>query len=265
MRKTCSLADAAHAIGVGPSQFLKIVDDHPDIFSGVDTGGHPSDITVSVSSLEAFERLYEDACSFKEIASRLGVSVKRIQKVKHTPGTRFLARSFCSQQICPESGRPQVHRKFPRQDADAFIEYCETRSIFKIMQSGVTVKHVTYATLKREDVICGSKAYQFKDAVADGLNPQRYKASDIPPGEYTGKLVFKVWGRRSAIQCFFILEHDACIRLTAYRPHATPWRGYTPKDGRVDFSQAGIEGTAYRITTGLTGRGAVSFLSAKAL
>ena len=131
------------------------------------------------------------------------------------------------------------------------------------MQSGIKIKSFTYATLNKDDIVCASKAYRFKDAVTDGLDPQRYASSDIEPGEYRGKLVFKVWGRRGVIQCFFILETDDCIRLSVFRPHSTPWRGYTPRDGRIDFSQAGIEGNAYMIKTGLTDRGAVSFLSAK--
>lgn len=106
------------------------------------------------------------------------------------------------------------------------------------------VKAFTYATLKKEDIICASEAYRFKDAAQDGLNPQKYKSSDIAPGEYIGKLVFKVWGRRSIIQCFFVLENDEFIRLTAFRPHATPWRGYTPRDGKMDFSETSIEGTS---------------------
>ncbi|MCG8634218.1 MAG: hypothetical protein MI863_10345 [Desulfobacterales bacterium] len=266
MKKTCSLEDAAVEIGVGRNQILKIIDEHPDIFSGIETRANTPNITVSVSSLEAFKSLYEGAYSFIEIANRLGVSINRIQKVKtSTPGTCFLERSFCAPQTCPKSGRPSVKRIFPKADAEAFIEYCETRSIFKLMQPGVRVKAFTYATLEKEDFICGSKAYRFKDAMQDGLNPQKYRSSDIAPGEYLGKLVFKVWGRRSVIQCFFVLSTDELIRLTAFRPHATPWRGYTPRDGRVDFSEAGIEGTRYKLTTGLTERGIVSFLSAKAV
>jgi hypothetical protein len=262
MKETCSLEDAALVIGVGPNQVLKIIDNHPDIFSVVDTR---ASINVSVSSLQDFKSLYKDAYSFIKIANRLGVSIKRIQKVKSTPGTRFLERSFCSPKTCPKSGRPSVQRNFPREDAEEFIEYCETRSIFKFMQPSVKIKSFTCATLKKEDIICASKAYRFKDAAQDGFNPQKYKSSDITPGEYIGKLVFKVWGRKSVIQCFFVLENDEFIRLTAFRPHATPWRGYTPKDGKVDFSEAGIEGTRYKITTGLTERDVVSFLSARAI
>lgn len=265
MKKTCSLEDAALEIGVGPNQILKIMDNHPDIFSGVETSAITPNISVSVSSLQAFRNLYKDAYSFIEIANRLGVSIKRVQKVQSTPGTRFLERSFCSQQTCPKSGRPSVQRNFPREDAEEFIEYCETRAIFKFMQPSVKVKAFTYATLEKEDIICASKAYRFKDATQDGLNPQKYKSSDIAPGEYIGKLVFKVWGKKSIIQCFFVLENDDFIRLTAFRPHATPWRGYTPRDGKVDFSEVGIEGTRYKITTDSTERGVVSFLSARAI
>ncbi len=265
MKETCSLEDAALVIGVGPNQVLQIIDNHPDIFSVVDTRANTPNISVSVSSLQAFKSLYKDAYSFIEIANRLGVSIKRIQKVKSTPGTSLLERSFCFQQTCPKSGRPSIQRNFPKEDAEEFIEYCETRSIFKFMQPSLKVKAFTYATLKKEDIICASKAYRFKDAAQDGLNPQKYKASDIAPGEYIGKLVFKVWGRRSIIQCFFVLENDEFIRLTAFRPHATPWRGYTPRDGKVDFSEASIEGTRYKVTTGLTERGVVSFLSARAI
>jgi hypothetical protein len=260
MKETCSLEDAALVIGVGPNQVLKIIDNHPDIFSVVDTR---ASINVSVSSLQAFKSLYKDAYSFIEIANRLGVSKKRIQKVKSTPGTRFLERSFCSQKTCPKSGRPSVQRNFPRVDAEEFIEYCEARSIFEFMQASVKIKSFTYATLKKEDIICASKAYRFKDAAQDGFNPQKYKSSDIVPGEYIGKLVFKVWGGITIIQCFFVLKNNEFIRLSAFRPHATPWRGYTPRDGKVDFSEASIEGTRYKITTGLTERGVVSFLSAR--
>ena len=93
------MEDAALEIGVCPNQVLKIIDTHPDIFSGVETRATPN-IGVSVSSLQAFKRLYKDAYSFIEIANRLGVSIKRIQKVKSTPGTCFLDRSFCLQQTC---------------------------------------------------------------------------------------------------------------------------------------------------------------------
>ncbi|MCG8684801.1 MAG: hypothetical protein MI892_08000 [Desulfobacterales bacterium] len=263
MKKTCSLEDAAFEIGVGPNQVLEIIDTHPEIFCGVDTKANTPNISVSVSSLEAFKALYKDAYSFIEIANRLGVSINRIQRVKSsTPDTNLLSRSFCCQQTCPKSGRPSAKRVFPKEDAEAFIEFCETRSIFKMMQPSLAAKEFTYATLKKEEFICASKAYRFKDAMQDGLNPSNYKSTNIAPGEYIGKLVFKVWGRKSAIQCFFVLSTDEFIRLTVFRPHATPWRGYTPKDGRVDFSKPGIEGTQYKITTGLTKRGVVSFLSA---
>nr|WP_319394019.1 hypothetical protein [uncultured Desulfobacter sp.] len=262
MNETCSLEDAALVIGVGPIQILQIIDDHADIFSEVDTNTNTQNVSVSVSSLQAFKNLYKDAYSFREIANRLGVSIKRIQKIKNTPGTRFLERSFCSQHTCPESGKLLIQRKFPKKDAEEFIAYCETRSIFKFMQPSGQEKAFTYAGLKKEDIICASKAYRFKDAVEDGFNPQKFKYSDITPGEYIGKLVFKIWGRTSTIHCCFVLENDEHIRLTAFRPRATPWRGYTPQDGKVDFSQAGIEGTRYKITTGLTKRGLVSFLSA---
>ncbi len=264
MKETCSLEDAALVIGVCPNQVFKIIDTHPDIFSVVDTKATPN-TSVSVSSLQAFKSLYKDAYSFIQIANRLGVSIERIQKVKSTPGTSFLERSFCSQKTCPKSGRPTIQRNFPKEDAEEFIEYCETRSIFKFLQHSVRVKAFTYATLKKEDFICASQAYRFKDAAQDGLNPQKYKFSNIAPGEYIGKLVFKVWGRISIIQCFFVLENNEFIRLTAFRPRATPWRGYTPRDGKVDFSEASIEGTRYKITTGLTERGVVCFLSARAI
>lgn len=93
MKETCSLEDAALVIGVGPNQAIQIIDNHPDIFSLVNTRATPN-ISVSVSSLQAFKRLYKDAYSFIEIANRLGVSIKRIQKVKSTLvpifGTVFL-------------------------------------------------------------------------------------------------------------------------------------------------------------------------------
>ena len=261
--KTCSLMDAARKIGVGCHQILDIIHTHPEIFNGVDTKINPDQIRVSVSSLKEFQTLYRDACSFSEIVARLGVSIKRIQKVTATPGTRFLSRSFCFPRICPKSGRPSVQRRFPRKDAEAFIAYCESRGIFKFLESSVRVGAFTYATLKKEEVVSASKAYRYKDAVEDGFHPQKYRSSDIEPGTYVGKLAFKIWGGRSVIQCYFILEDDTCICLTAFRPSATPWRGYTPKDGRTDFSRAGIEGTCYKISTGLTETGAVAFLSAR--
>ena len=172
MKETCSLEDAALVIGVGSNQVLKIIDTHPDIFSVLDTRANTPNISVSVSSLQSFKSLYKNAYSFNEIANRLGVSIERIQKVKSTPGTRFLERSFCSQQTCPKSGRPSIQRNFPKQDAEEFIEYCETGSIFKFMEPSVRVKTFTYATLKKENIICASKAYRFKDAAQDGKSPK---------------------------------------------------------------------------------------------
>ncbi|GEM_PF-1384127 len=262
---TCSLEAAAQKIGVGSHKFLEIMNTHPDIFKGVDTTQSPGRINVSLSCLDAFEALYEDACPFSEIVGRLGVSVDRIQKVTAGTGPRFLSRSFSFQETCPTSGRPIVQRRFPRKDAEDFIEYCQTRGIFKFLEPSVRVTLFTYATMKKEELVSASKAYRYKDAVEDGFHPQRYKSSGIAPGTYVGKLAFKVWGGRSAIQCFFVLENDDCICLSAFRPHATPWRGFTPKDGRTDFSKPGIECTCYKLSTGITQSGGVSFLSASVL
>ena len=262
---TCSLKTAAHRIGVGTHQLLEIIHTHPDIFVGVNTQSHPGSISVSLSCLNAFESLYEDACPFSEIVSRLGVSIKRIQKVTATPGTRFLSRSVSFQKICPTSGRPSVQRRFPREDAEAFIEYCQTRGIFKFLEPGIRVKEFTYTTMEKDNLVSAAKAFRYTDAVADGFQPQKHRSSGIDPGTYVGKLAFKVWGGRSMIQCFFVLENEDLICLKAFRPYATPWRGYTPKDGRTDFSRPGIECTSYELVTGLAQSGGVSFLSARRL
>ena len=58
MKETCSLENAALVIGVGPNQVIQIIDNHPDIFSVVDTRATPN-ISVSVSSLRCCARWFK--------------------------------------------------------------------------------------------------------------------------------------------------------------------------------------------------------------
>jgi hypothetical protein len=83
-----------------------------------------------------------------------------------------------------------------------------------------------------------------------------------PDGAWKGKLVFKSWGKKTNLHCFFKnldTQEQHCI--SAFRSRNGS-RTYAAKDGFVDFSESGIEGRIYKIQTGVNSKGNTSWLSA---
>lgn len=87
------------------------------------------------------------------------------------------------------------------------------------------------------------------------------KADFSPPiGQWTGRLLNKCWGKSVNLICFF--EDVATgeeYRLSAFR---NAEKRYCPKDNVIDFSQPGIEGKNYLVTTGLNSKGNPAWLTA---
>jgi hypothetical protein len=86
---------------------------------------------------------------------------------------------------------------------------------------------------------------------AEELDPYEF----IPPtGEWIGRLNAKSWGKSMSVICYFedVVTGDL-YRLTAFRSRNDP-AIYTPRDGNVDFSEAGIEGRIYNLTSGLNSK-----------
>lgn len=98
------------------------------------------------------------------------------------------------------------------------------------------------------------RAYSYKSAVENGLNPRTYKVPDEPM-DAKAILEFKGYFRNIADGGKFVLyaydnAHD---------------RRYTPRDGVIDFSEAGIENGLYRIVTRKTRTGKTTWQSAALL
>lgn len=87
--------------------------------------------------------------------------------------------------------------------------------------------------------------------LADELDPYEF----IPPaGEWVGRLNAKSWGKSMSVICYFEdVSTGALYRLTAFRSRNNR-AIYTPRDENIDFSEAGIEGRIYNLTSGLNSK-----------
>lgn len=85
----------------------------------------------------------------------------------------------------------------------------------------------------------------------------------VPVGKWSGRLVFKSWGKSVNLHCFF--EHADTLELHAISAFRVRGGGrrYTPKDGAIDFSEPGIEGGLYTLDVALNGKGNPAWLSAE--
>ena len=134
----------------------------------------------------------------------------------------------------------------------------------------------------------------FGQALGAGLDPGLYEGRDVPEGPWVGRLDAKVWARYGpAVLCFFtvvgggargdargdargVARDDARgdaggggperYRLSAYRPYSRTGsvKGYTAKDGGVDFSDDGAApGDVFSVVVGRGPRGGVRWVSAE--
>lgn len=84
-----------------------------------------------------------------------------------------------------------------------------------------------------------------------------------PEGTWIGKLKFKSWGKKTNLHCFFENYHTGELHsMSAFRSR-NGTRTYSPRDGLVDFSEAGIEGCSYELVTKVNSKGNTAWLSAK--
>lgn len=102
-----------------------------------------------------------------------------------------------------------------------------------------------------------NKVLSWRQALDKGLNPSAYpyKSDQVPIGEITVKLDFKIWAKKvMGIDCYFsAAEGTNCFRITIFYSSSNGYR--TDKDG-VDFSCCET-GKLYRIITAVRKTGNV--------
>lgn len=104
------------------------------------------------------------------------------------------------------------------------------------------------------------RALTYDQAVELGLEPRDYAYEPVV-GEFEATLDFKVWGKSVNLQCFFTVPATGeRFRVSAFREDG---KHYTPKDGRTDFSEEGLEGGLYRLTIGQNKKGKAAWLGAE--
>ena len=104
------------------------------------------------------------------------------------------------------------------------------------------------------------RALTYEQAVEQGLEPRSYAYEPVI-GEFEAVLDFKVWGKSVNLQCFFTVPATGeRFRVSAFRDEA---KRYTPRDGVIDFSEPGIEGSLYRLQVGHNAKGNPAWLAAE--
>lgn len=104
------------------------------------------------------------------------------------------------------------------------------------------------------------RALTYDQAVELGLEPRDYAYEPVI-GEFEAVLDFKVWGKSVNLQCFFTVPTTGeRFRVSAFRDDG---KHYTPKDGRLDFSDEGLVGGLYRLKIEKNKRGKAAWLEAE--
>ena len=99
------------------------------------------------------------------------------------------------------------------------------------------------------------RVIDYEEAVDWGLEPESYKRN-IPVGFHTVKLIFKTWGQKCALNCFF--------KDTLFTSPKNPYR-YTARDNLIDFSESGNLENIYQIEVKHSPKGYPIMLSASLL
>ncbi|MBT0725038.1 hypothetical protein HH682_11545 [Rosenbergiella sp. S61] len=103
-------------------------------------------------------------------------------------------------------------------------------------------------------------------ALQEGLEPESYDWKNIPEGVWRARLEFKIWSNKSRaghLVCYMTyLEESRRYRLSAFRQGNGTTR-YTPKDGGIDFSEKGLEGHIFLVTTVSTSKGGSAWMAAE--
>lgn len=111
------------------------------------------------------------------------------------------------------------------------------------------------------------RAWSYKGAVDAGFEPQSYSWKDVPTGTWAARLDFKAWSDKTStgcLGCYFTSLIDGCrYQLSAFRPHRSTARRYSPADDGIDFSQPGLDGQTFLLEVGKTANGKTKWLSAE--
>ncbi|HEA3286501.1 TPA: hypothetical protein RVS77_000059 [Pasteurella multocida] len=106
------------------------------------------------------------------------------------------------------------------------------------------------------------RAIDYEEAVDWGLEPESYKRN-IPIGSHTVKLIFKTWGKKRALNCFFKdTKTEEKYRITLFTSAKNPYL-YTARDNLIDFSESGNLENIYQIEVKNNMKGYVIILSAE--
>ncbi len=89
-------------------------------------------------------------------------------------------------------------------------------------------------------------------ALREGFEPKEYDWKNITEKTWRVRLDFKIWSSKSMaghLVCYVkSLDSSKRYRLSAFR-QGNGTTLYTPKDGGVDFSEKGLEGHIFLVTT----------------
>ncbi|HDR1497416.1 TPA: hypothetical protein QB439_001906 [Pasteurella multocida] len=108
------------------------------------------------------------------------------------------------------------------------------------------------------------RAIDYQEAVDWGLEPESYNRN-IPLGSHTVKLIFKTWGKKCALNCFFKdTQTEKKYRITLFTSAKNPYR-YMAMDNLIDFSKSDNLENIYQIEVKYSQKGYPIMLSARLL
>ena len=109
------------------------------------------------------------------------------------------------------------------------------------------------------------RAFSFRGAIDDGLEPREYRSMlHEEPMEAEALLDFKIWGKSPCLTCYFRnIRTGEKFCLTAFDNKRAS--RYTPRDNEIDFSEPGIEHGLYHVRTVKTKKGTSAWATAKLL
>lgn len=109
------------------------------------------------------------------------------------------------------------------------------------------------------------RAFSFRGAIDDGLEPREYRSMlHEEPMEVEALLDFKIWGKSPCLTCYFRnIRTGEKFCLTAFDNNRST--RYTPRDNEIDFSEPGIEHGLYLVRTVNTKKGTSAWATAKLL
>lgn len=90
------------------------------------------------------------------------------------------------------------------------------------------------------------RVIDYEEAVDWGLEPESYD-KNIPTGKHTLKLIFKTWGKKNSLTCFFqAISDKKRYRIVFFTNKNNQYR-YSAIDNLIDFSQPNILENIYEL------------------